>query len=186
MKHVPYWVVDTVKCVLIVLIGLAVLWLLFSVGSLFGPDQGAWRKAKLDWNYGSIDIVDGTDGEKDVAYVSGFDALYTRDLIKCTGYEVTVSFPAGVRLDVHYFDAEDKYIGTKTIDDERFVSLKPGDDELPAGAVGIRLCLTPDSGEDFELVFGLGASAKKWKYSSYVKLSITNADASGVKVPSGV
>lgn len=182
MKRLPYWVVDTLRCALIVVIGLLVIWLLFSVGSLFGPDEGSWQKVNIDWDYGSI--VPNSD-DSDVIYSSGFDALYTKDLIECTGYEITVSFPAGVTLEVHYFDADDVYICTKTIAEERFVSLKPGDDEIPEGAAGIRLCLTPDSGDDFELGLGLGNVMKKWKYSGYVKLSVTNGDT-GVKTPDGI
>ena len=174
MKNLPYWVVDTLRCALIVAIGLLVIWLLFSVGSLFGPDGDSWKTENIDWDYGSIKAGFDENSNPAVDYVSGFDSLYTKDLIECTGYEITVSFPAGVKLEVHYFDADDVYIGTKTIADERFVSMKPGDDEIPADAVGIRLCLTPDSGADFELGLGIGNLFQKWKYAGYVDLDITN------------
>lgn len=171
MKTLPYWVVDTLRCALIVAIGLLVIWLLFSVGSLFGPDGDSWKTENIDWDYGSI-VFNAEDGT--ASYSSGFDSLYTKDLIECTGYEITVSFPAGVKLDLYYFDANDKVVSYRTIADERFVSLKPGDDEIPAAAVGIRLCLTPDNGADFELGLGIGNLFQKWKYAGYVDLDITN------------
>lgn len=185
MKRLPYWASDAIKCFLIVAVGLLVIWLLFSVGSLFGPDKGSWQKVNIDWDYGSIEAGFDENSNPIVDYVSGFDSLYTKDLIECTGYEITVSFPAGVTLEVHYFDADDVYIGTKTIAEERFVSLKPGDDEIPEAAAGIRLCLTPDSGEEFELALGLGNVMKKWKYAGYVTLSVTNGDT-GAKTPDGI
>lgn len=182
MKRLPYWAFDAIKCSLIVAVGLLVIWLLFSVGSLFGPDEGSWQKVNIDWDYGAI-VVDNEEGS--VSFSSGFDSLYTKDLIECTGYEIAVSFPAGVTLDVHFFDAEDNYLGSSTIADERFVLIRPGDSTFGAGAVGVRLCLTPDNGEDFELGLGLGNVMKKWKYSGYVKLSVTNGDT-GVKTPDGI
>lgn len=182
MKRLPYWASDAIKCGLIVAVGLLLIWLLFSVGSLFGPDEGSWQKVNIDWDYGSI-VFNEEDAV--ASYSSGFDSLYTKDLIECTGYEIAVSFPAGVKLVVYYFDANDNVVSYRTIAGERFVSLKPGDDEIPAASVGIRLCLTPDSGEDFELGLGLGNVMKKWKYSGYVKLSVTNGDT-GVKTPDGI
>lgn len=169
MKNLPYWVVDTLRCALIVAIGLLVIWLLFSVGSLFGPDEGSWQKVNIDWDFGAIVY----DGDKiDATFSSGFNALYTKDLIKCTGYEITLSLPAGVSLEVYEFDANDELSGMQTIEDTRFVKLYPGD--MDPDTVGIRLCMIPDSGEDFELGLGIGNLFKKWKYAGYVDLDITN------------
>lgn len=180
MKRLPYWASDAIKCLLIVAVGLFVIWLLFSVGSLFGPDKGSWQKVNIDWDFGSI-VYDAEEGA--VSYSSGFDALYTKDLIKCTGYEFTVSFPAGVTLYVFEFDANDNLLGTNSTENVRHFKADPG--KLHPDAVGIRLCMIPDNGEDFELGLGLGNVMKKWKYAGYVDLFVTNGDI-GVKTPDGV
>ena len=173
-SSLPYWAGKAIGCAIIFLVGLAVLAVLFSVGSLFGPDRGEWVKESIDWDYGSIVLNDSGD---DVTYSSGFGSLYTKDSIPCTGYQITVSFPAGVNLKVYYFDVEDKCIGTKDINDERFVKFVPGSDELPEGVAAIRLCLTPDGGNDvFKMPYlNIGNIVQKWVYSDYVKLEITNS-----------
>lgn len=182
MKRLPYWASDAIKCFLIVAVGLLVIWLLFSVGSLFGPDKGSWRKVNIDWDFG---LIKANDDDTDIEYYSGFDGLYTKDLIKCSGFEISLSVPAGCTLKVFSFDENDVLNDIRVIDTERFVRILPGDSFFADCEGGIRLCLEPDNGDDFELGLGLGNVMKKWKYSGYVKLSVTNGDT-GVKTPDGV
>lgn len=180
-----YYAKYVVSCVLVVLIASLALWVLFGVGSLFGPDTGDWKNdVHIDWDYGAI-VVDPEDNTAE--YSSSFKSLYTKDLIECTGYELRVSFPAGVNLEVHYFDAEDNYLGTKKLEDiERIVHYESGAEAIPEGTAGIRLCLTPESGTSFKFpALDIGNIFMKAKYADYVELDIT-ADAVGVDNINGV
>lgn len=177
-RKIPYWAGVALKYTFIVLVGFAVLTLLFSVGSLFGPDTGAWSLVNIDWDYGSIELHENAESGTVVAsYRQSYDALYTKDIIKCSGHELSVDFPAGVTLTVYYFDVNDKYISSY-VANNGFTDV--GVAEIPEGAVGIRLCMLPDSNVSFETkLFGVGVNFGnaflRWKYEDYVDLYITKA-----------
>lgn len=177
-----YWAKDFLLIILFVAIGLCGLYLLFGVGSLFGPDRGSWDKVNIDWDYGSI-VVDDAAG--DVTYAQSFTSLYTKDAIACKDYQITVSFPAGVTLMAYFFDENDAFVSSKEIGElgKRIVV-----GEVPESATCMRLCLTPDGGNDiFKMpLLDIGNVMQKWKYSGYVKLEINNSTKPSVDDVNGV
>ena len=168
-----YKTAQVLKAAVIIIVCLAAVVGLFSLGAIFGPPQGDWSELDVKWEYGNIALSE--DGA-DVEYIAGFDALFTPDLIKCNAYELDIDFPAGVELFVYYFDKDDKFIGSEKISD-RFVTVQFGADEdhISFNAAGIRLCMIPQSAKTFSLMgMSVGNPFMKHKYADYLDLFITN------------
>ena len=116
---------------------LAVL-VLALVGTLIfgGYEDSDYKTTNMTWDVGGIQSNGQFDRDEK-------GALYTKDLIRCTGFEIYSKFDSENDIRVCFYDDTDKYISDMTAE-----GLELKCDSFPENAVGIRIVVTPLDDED--------------------------------------
>ena len=94
---------------------------LFSFGGLF-QEKDAYETVRLD--YGLAHIVADSTGKG--VWETSNKALCSKNPVSCTGFIIQTKFETRVDYEIHFFTADDKYIGYKRVSDEGY-SVDVGD-----------------------------------------------------------
>lgn len=95
-----------------------------------------YKTFKPSYSIGAIDSVTGQ-------YTEDKCALYTPELIECTGIELYADFESNIDYVVYYYDENDAYISSTP---NEALNLKV--DEMPENAVGVRIAIYPNADEN--------------------------------------
>ena len=143
-------------------IGCVVLALFVLVGcvSIF---NGISERANEDYQtihpsytVGDIDKTTGKSTDAD-------NAIYTKELIECTGFELYADFDSTIEYTVHYYDEDDKWISCV---ENTELTLKV--DTMPENAHGIRIVIYPD---DDQVSF-----TEKYTYANQLTVKVTTKE----------
>ncbi len=108
------------------------------VGTLIfgGFEDSDYKTTNITWDVGGI-LNDGQYDRDEKG------ALYTKDLIRCTGFELYADFNSDNEVMVYFYDDTDSFIESRKMD-----GLEYKCEDFPKNAVGIRIVLTPLDDED--------------------------------------
>ena len=127
----------TSQIVSIVLAVAAIIGVVALVGNIAKGSDDGYKKINPSYTVGAIDKATGkclNDVE---------NALYTKDIIECTGVELYADFDSDIEYTVHFYDEDGKWLSCQDNED---LNLKIN--EMPEGAVGIRVVIYPQSDEN--------------------------------------
>lgn len=99
---------------------------LFNIDS----DDSDYDKVYLNFDVGALDEAG--------AYVEDDCALYTKDVIECTGVELCAEFDSDISYEVHFYKEDGTWISSTTN-----TGLQLTVDEMPEDAYGIRIVIRP-------------------------------------------
>lgn len=120
----------------------------------FENDDSDFDKVNLTWDVGALDETG--------AYIEDDCALYTKDLIECTGVELCAEFDSNISYEVHFYKEDGTWI-SKTANQGLQLTV----DEMPEDAFGIRIVIRPlDDDNDKISLF------EKYKYASQLTVKI--------------
>lgn len=125
-----------VKILSIVLAVGVVIGCISLVATLTNKSEDDFKTFKPSYAVGAIDSVTGQ-------YTEDECALYTPDLIECTGIELYADFESSIDYVVYYYDENDAYISSTP---NEALNLKV--DDMPEGAVGVRIAIYPTADEN--------------------------------------
>lgn len=144
------------KLVAIVLVFVA----LFGVVSIFGKDDDGYKTIYPSYSVGAISKTTGasTDDES---------AIYTKDIIECTGIKLAADFDSDIKYTVHLYDEDDKWI--RCVENEGLnLTLEELDAEDTA-VHGVRIVIYPQSDENEKVSF-----LEKGTYAAQLTVKITD------------
>ena len=150
----------TSQIVSIVLACVAVLGCVALVSSLAEKANEDYKKVNLSYSIGVIDKATGkclNDVE---------EAIYTKDIIECTGAEFYADFDSDIKYTVHFYDEDGKWISCQDNED---LNLKIH--EMPESAVGIRVVIYPQNDEN-----GKVSTFEKSTYARQLTVKITTVE----------
>lgn len=102
---------------------------LFSIGA----DDSDYEKINVSYAVGGLTATGDWDKDEECA-------LYTKNVIECTGFKLTADFDSNIEYEVHYYDESDKWISSVTSSE---LQLEVAAGDMPEGAVGIRIVIRP-------------------------------------------
>ncbi|MBQ7326387.1 MAG: hypothetical protein IJW93_02795 [Clostridia bacterium] len=142
----------------IVLACLAVFGCVSAFSALSEKANEDYQEIHPSYTIGDIDKSTGKSTDDD-------DAIYTKDLIECTGFELYADFDSNIAYTVHYYDEDDKWISCV---ENTELSLKVA--TMPENAHGIRIVIYPQ--DDTQVSF-----TEKYEYASQLTVKITTEEA---------
>lgn len=120
----------------------------------FESDDSDFDKVNLTWDVGALD--------ESGAYTKDDCALYTKDLIECTGVELCAEFDSNISYEVHFYKEDGTWISMTANE-----GLQLTVDEMPDEAFGIRIVIRPlDDDNDKISLF------EKYTYASQLTVKI--------------
>ena len=138
----------------VAIIVLAVVVIGFLPSLFTGNDDSDFDKVNLTWDVGALDETG--------AYIDDDCALYTKDLIECTGVELCAEFDSNISYEVHFYKEDGTWISMTANE-----GLQLTVDEMPAEAFGIRIVIRPlDDDNDKISLF------EKYTYASQLTVKI--------------
>ena len=148
----------------------------FVIGSCSNNADSAWNDVKLKYEVGAICTT--SDGDVKIGdFVDDNSALYTYDLIKCTGFRIVRDSSYIVSYEVHYYDKDDKHLvdenGLPVVHYKESLEYTVPSGSMPEGAVGIRIVVRSIDDVDMNFVWNM------WKYDDALTLSTTNIPYEG-------
>lgn len=143
----------TLTTVCVVILAVVVITMLPSFFN-FENDDSDFDKVNLTWDVGALDETG--------AYIEDDCALYTKDLIECTGVELCAEFDSNISYEVHFYKEDGTWISKSANQ-----GLQLTVDEMPEDAFGIRIVIRPlDDDNDKISLF------EKYKYASQLTVKI--------------
>lgn len=130
------------------------------IPTLFGNNDkdSDFERVRLSYEVGALD--------EDGAYVEDECALYTKELIECTGVELSAEFDSNISYEVHYYKEDGTWISSTAN-----TGLQLKIDEMPEEAFGIRIEIRPlDDDNDKIGVF------EKTKYANLLTVKIRTVE----------
>ena len=144
------------KFVAIVLVFVA----LFGVVSIFGKDDDGYKTIYPSYSVGAISKTTG-------AFTDDEAAIYTKDIIECTGIKLSADFDSDIKYTVHLYDEDDKWI--RCVENEGLnLTLEELDAESTA-IHGVRIVIYPQSDENEKVSF-----LEKSTYANQLTVKITD------------
>lgn len=119
----------TLTTVCVVILAVVVITMLPSFFN-FENDDSDFDKVNLTWDVGALDETG--------AYIEDDCALYTKDLIECTGVELCAEFDSNISYEVHFYKEDGTWISKSANQ-----GLQLTVDEMPEDAFGIRIVIRP-------------------------------------------
>lgn len=143
----------TLTTVCVVILAVVVITMLPSFFN-FENDDSDFDKVNLTWDVGALDENGG--------FVEDECAIYTKDLIECTGVELCAEFDSNISYEVHFYKEDGTWISKSANQ-----GLQLTVDEMPEDAFGIRIVIRPlDDDNDKISLF------EKYKYASQLTVKI--------------
>lgn len=150
MKRSTKMTLTTVGVVILAVVVITMLPSFFN----FESDDSDFHKVNLTWDVGALDENGG--------FVEDECAIYTKDLIECTGVELCAEFDSNISYEVHFYKEDGTWI-SKTANQGLQLTV----DEIPEDAFGIRIVIRPlDDDNDKISMF------EKYTYASQLTVKI--------------
>ena len=144
------------KAICIVLAFVAIV----GVFSIFGKDDDGYKTIHPGYSVGAISKTTGDFTEDEAA-------IYTKDIIECTGIKLTADFDSDIKYTVHLYDEDDKWI--RCVENEGLnLTLEELDAEDTA-VHGVRIVIYPQSDENEKVSF-----LEKGTYAAQLTVKITD------------
>lgn len=118
---------NTLLTVAVVILAILVVGM---VPAFFEPDDSDYNKVNLTWDVGALDENGG--------YIEDDCALYTKDLIECTGVELCAEFDSNISYEVHFYKEDGTWISSTANEGLQLMI-----DEMPEDAFGVRIVIRP-------------------------------------------
>lgn len=147
------------KALYVVLAVLAIVFIVSLVGNIGNKDDDGYEKINLSYTIGAIDKTTGRPVEDDCA-------MYTKDIIECTGIELYADFDSDIKYAVHFYD--DNEVWLSCVENEG-LNLKI--DEMPEDAYGVRIVIYPQNDENDKI-----SLFEKSTYKNQLTVKITNEE----------
>lgn len=139
-----------IKIVSAVAIVAAVIGCVSLVTQLTKEAASDYKTFKPAYSIGAIDDVTGKKSDNECA-------LYTPDIIECTGIELYADFDSDIDYCVYYYDENDAYISCTP---NEALNLKI--EEFPEGTVGVRIAIYPNNDSNDKIgIFERGTYANQ-------------------------
>ncbi len=151
---------ETFKKVLaMVLAFAAVIGCVALVANLTGTDKDGYKRINPTFTVGALSEITG-------AYIEDECAIYTKELIKCTGIKLGADFDSNIKYVVHFYDEDDNWISCTENDglNMTFEEL----DAMETPVYGVRIAIYPQADEDDKV--GL---FEKGTYANQLTVKIT-------------
>ena len=153
---------DTIKKVLAVVLAFAAVLMCGAlVTNLVGEDDG-YKTIHPTYTVGGLDENTGRPTDDECA-------IYTKDLIECTGIKLGADFDSDIKYVVHFYDEDDKWISCSEND-----GLNMTLEELDAMDVavrGVRIAIYPQADENDKVSF-----LEKSTYANQLTVKITTTE----------
>ena len=114
-----------------------------------------YQLAVPSYSLGGLDQTTGKKTEDECA-------IYTKDLIECTGIELYADFDSDIKYVVHFYDEDENWLSCQ---ENEGLNLKV--DQMPEGAVGVRIAIYPQNDEDDAVSF-----MEKYTYASDLTVKV--------------
>lgn len=150
MKRSTKKTLTTVGVVILAVVVITMLPSLFN----FENDDSDFDKVNLTWDVGALDETG--------AYIEDDCALYTKDLIECTGVELCAEFDSNISYEVHFYEEDGTWISMTANE-----GLQLTIDEMPEGAFGIRIVIRPLNDDNDKI-----SLFEKYTYASQLTVKI--------------
>ena len=148
------------KALCIVLALLAVVACVSLVSNLVADDDG-YKTIRPNYSIGAISKSTGQSNKDEE------NAIYTSDLIECTGIKLCADFDSNIKYTVHLYDEEDKWI--RSVDNEGLNLVLEGLDAEETPVHGVRIVIYPQADENEKVSF-----LEKGTYARQLTVKITN------------
>ena len=133
---------------------------LFGVVSIFGKDDDGYKTIYPSYSVGAISKTTGASTDDEAA-------IYTKDVIECTGIKLSADFDSDIKYTVHLYDEDDKWI--RCVENEGLnLTLEELDAESTA-IHGVRIVIYPQSDENEKVSF-----LEKSTYANQLTVKITD------------
>lgn len=123
------------------------------VTSLVERSKEDFKETRLSYDIGGI-TADGSY-DKDAK-----NAIYTNKAIECTGIHLEADFDSDITFEVHFYDEEGKWLSMQQND-----GLKLLVDEMPEGAVAVRVVIRPADDDEVGII-------EKYTYANQLTVKI--------------
>ena len=133
---------------------------LLAVVSIFAKDDDGYKTIYPSYSVGAISKTTGDFTEDEAA-------IYTKDIIECTGIKLSADFDSDIEYTVHLYDEDDKWI--RCVENEGLnLTLEELDAESTA-IHGVRIVIYPQSDENEKVSF-----LEKSTYANQLTVKITD------------
>ena len=144
------------KAICIVLAFVAIV----GVFSIFGKDDDGYKTIHPGYSVGAISKTTGDFTEDECA-------IYTKDIIECTGIKLYADSDSDIKYTVHLYDEDEKWI--RCVENEGLnLTLEELDAEETA-VYGVRIVIYPQSDENEKVSF-----LEKGTYAAQLTVKITD------------
>ena len=151
---------NTKKTISMILAFAAIIGCVALVSNIAKNANEDYKKVNLYYEVGAIDKITGK------CYNDVENAIYTKDIIKCTGVELYTDFDSDIKYTVHFYDEDGKWLAC-----EDNVGLNLKIDEMPEGATGIRVVIYPQNDENNKI-----SLFEKGTYARQLRVKITTVE----------
>lgn len=128
---------DLAKKVLTIALAFACIIAVISLFTGFGEDENGYKTITPSYSVGDIDKSTGKVVKEEEC------ALYTKDVIECTGIKLYADFDGDITYTVHFYDENDVWLSCE--DNE---GLNLAIEDFPEGTFGVRIVIYPQSDEN--------------------------------------
>ena len=142
-----------------------------SVANLFKPHD-AYKKVDLSYSVGEI-VSDSTG--KGVASLECKTALFTNEAVKCTGFYVTANFKTRCDYEIHYYTADNVYIGYVSTSDIQYI-VDVGDMPVLKDYVGRMNTPTNDISDNYKNATAVLDDKGNEQVAAYIRIVIRAID----------
>lgn len=148
------------KVVAIVLAFAAVIGGAALIGGIADSANDDYKKVNLSYTVGEIDKTTGRPVENECA-------MYTKDIIECTGVELYADFDSDIKYTVHFYNENEEWLSC--VDNEG-LNLKIEED-MPEDAFGVRIVIYPQSDENSKI-----SLFEKGTYANQLTVKVTTKE----------
>ena len=158
--------IEIIKKVVVIALVFAALVAVISIFVTFSEDDEGYKTINPAFKVGALDESTGRPVEDEKC------ALYTKNVIACTGIKLYADFDSDIKYVVHFYDENDSWLGcveneglNMTIDESMDEASELGD------VYGVRIVIYPQSDENGKI--GL---FERGTYANQLTVKITNKE----------
>lgn len=157
--------IDLIKKILAVVLVFAAIVAVISIVGKFSEDDEGYKIINPSFKVGALDESTGRPIDDDCA-------LYTKDVIECTGIKLCADFDSDIKYVVHFYDESDSWLGcieneglNMTIDQSMSEASELGE------VHGVRVVIYPQSDENGKI-----SLFERGKYANQLTIKVTNKE----------
>ena len=150
------------KALYVVLAVLAVVLVVSLVGNIGNKDDDGYKTIHPSYSVGAIDATTGQ-------YTEDENAIYTKDIIECTGIKLYADFDSDIKYTVHFYDENDVWISC--VENEGLNLTLAELDAAEEPVHGVRIVIYPQNDENEKVSF-----FEKSTYANQLTVKITTEE----------